>query len=214
MNFIVGRTGGIGCGKSTAAEIFATFGVAVVDTDVIAHELTTAGGAALPAIAAAFGGSVLRADGALDRAAMRRLAFSDLSAKARLEAILHPMIRRASETRCQSVVDSDSPYVLLVVPLLVESGAFRPVVDRVLVVDCDESVQISRVMARSALSADEARAIIATQASRAQRLAAADDVLANNEDFSSLSAQIARLHPLYLDLAARKFHANKLNPDC
>ncbi len=214
MNFIVGLTGGIGSGKSTAAEIFATFGVAVVDTDVIAHELTTAGGAALPAIAAAFGGSVLRADGALDRAAMRRLAFSDLSAKARLEAILHPMIRRASETRCQSVVDSDSPYVLLVVPLLVESGAFRPVVDRVLVVDCDESVQISRVMARSALSADEARAIIATQASRAQRLAAADDVLANNEDFSSLSAQIARLHPLYLDLAARKFHANKLNPDC
>ena len=214
MNFIVGLTGRIGSGKSTAAEIFATFGVAVVDTDVIAHELTTAGGAALPAIAAAFGGSVLRADGALDRAAMRRLAFSDLSAKARLEAILHPMIRRASETRCQSVVDSDSPYVLLVVPLLVESGAFRPVVDRVLVVDCDESVQISRVMARSALSADEARAIIATQASRAQRLAAADDVLANNEDFSSLSAQIARLHPLYLDLAARKFHANKLNPDC
>jgi len=214
MNFVVGLTGGIGSGKSTAAEIFATFGVAVVDTDAIAHELTASGGAALPAIAEAFGSSVLRADGALDRAAMRRLAFTDPAAKARLEAILHPMIRRASETRCRLAADSDSPYVLLVVPLLVESGAFRPVVDRVLVVDCDEAAQISRVMARSALSTDEARAIMATQASRVQRLAAADDVVTNNEDIANLSAQIARLHALYLDLAARKFHANKLNPDC
>jgi len=214
MNFIVGLTGGIGSGKSTAAEIFATFGVAVVDTDVIAHELTAVGGSAVPAIATAFGSSVLRGDGALDRVAMRRLAFSDASAKARLEAILHPMIRRASETRCRSAADSDSPYVLLVIPLLVESGAFRPVVDRVLVVDCDESAQTARVMARSALSTDEARAIMATQASRAQRLAAADDVLTNNEDLANLSAQIGRLHLLYLDLAARKFHANKLNPDC
>ncbi len=214
MNFIVGLTGGIGSGKSTAAEIFATLGVAVVDTDVIAHELTAVDGAALPAIVAAFGSSVLRGDGTLDRAAMRRLAFADPSAKARLEGILHPLIRRASETRCRSAADSDSPYVLLVVPLLVESGAFRTVADRVLVVDCDEAVQISRVMARSALSADEARAIMATQASRAQRLAAADDVLTNNEGLANLSAQIALLHPLYRDLAARKFDANKLNADC
>ena len=214
MNFIVGLTGGIGSGKSTAAEIFASLSVVVVDTDVIAHELTAAGGAALPAISAAFGSSVLRADGGLDRAAMRRLAFADPSAKARLEAILHPMIRRTSETRCQAAADSDSPYVMLVVPLLVESGVFRPIVDRVLVVDCDEAVQISRVMARSALSVDEARTIMATQASRAERLAAADEVLTNNESRANLSAQIALLHPLYLELAARKFDANKLNADC
>jgi dephospho-CoA kinase len=214
MNFIVGLTGGIGSGKSTAAEIFASLSVAVVDTDVIAHELTTAGGTALPAISAAFGSSVLRADGGLDRAAMRRLAFADPSAKARLEAILHPMIRRTSETRCRSAADSDSPYVMLVVPLLVESGVFRPIVDRVLVVDCDEAVQISRVMARSALSVDEARTIMATQASRAERLAAADDVLTNDAGRENLSAQIALLHPLYLELTARKFNANRLNADC
>ena len=214
MKFIVGLTGGIGSGKSTAAEIFAALGVAVVDTDVIAHELTAKGGEALPAIAAAFGDSVLQADGQLDRAAMRRLAFSDPSAKARLEAILHPMIRRASEARCRAAADSASPYVLLVVPLLVESGALRNLVDRVLVVDCDETVQISRVMARSALSSDEVRAIMASQASRARRLAAADEVLTNNESREILSAQIGRLHPLYLELAEQKFKANKHDPDC
>lgn len=214
MSFIVGLTGGIGSGKSTAAAIFASLGVAVVDTDVIAHELTTAGGAAIPEIAAAFGAGVLLADGSLDRTAMRRLAFSDASAKRRLESILHPMIRRESEARCLTAADSHSPYALLVVPLLVESGTFRPVVDRLLVVDCEETVQIARVMARSALSADEARAIMATQASRADRLAVADDVLTNNASRENLSAQVALLHPLYLELAARKFDANKPNADC
>lgn len=214
MSFIVGLTGGIGSGKSTAAAIFASLGVAVVDTDVIARELTTAGGAAIPEIAAAFGAGVLLADGSLDRTAMRRLAFSDASAKRRLESILHPMIRRESEARCLTAADSHSPYALLVVPLLVESGTFRPVVDRLLVVDCEETVQIARVMARSVLSADEARAIMATQASRADRLAVADDVLTNNASRENLSAQVALLHPLYLELAARKFDANKPNADC
>jgi dephospho-CoA kinase len=137
VSFIVGLTGGIGSGKSTAAAIFASLGVAVVDTDVIARELTTAGGAAIPEIAAAFGAGVLLSDGSLDRTAMRRLAFSDASAKRRLESILHPMIRRESEARCLTAADSHSPYALLVVPLLVESGTFRPVVDRLLVVDCE-----------------------------------------------------------------------------
>jgi len=214
MNFIVGLTGGIGSGKSTAAEIFAALGVAVIDTDVISHALTAPGGAALPEIIAAFGSGVLGSDGGLDRAAMRRLAFSDPSAKVRLEAVMHPLIRHASEARCRSAADSDAPYVLLVVPLLVESGAFRPLVDRVLVVDCDVAVQVARVMARSGLAAEEARAIMATQASRAQRLAAADDVLTNDATSDNLRAQIALLHPHYLELAARKFDANKLNPDC
>jgi len=200
MSFIVGLTGGIGSGKTTVAELFAALGAAVVDTDLIAHEITGPRGAAMPDVEKVFGQSVVRTDGALDRAAMRRLVFSDPSAKARLESILHPMIRRESEARCRSA--SDSPYVLLVVPLLVESVAYRERVARILVVDCDESIQISRVASRSGLSNEEVRAIMATQASRTERLAAADDVIANDGDRERLSAQVAVLHQRYLDLAA------------
>ncbi len=200
MSFIVGLTGGIGSGKTTVAELFAALGAAVVDTDLIAHEITGPRGAAMPDVKNAFGQSVVRADGALDRAAMRRLVFSDPSAKARLESILHPMIRRESEARCRSA--SNSPYVLLVVPLLVESVAYRERVARILVVDCDESIQISRVASRSGLSNEEVRAIMATQASRTERLAAADDVIVNDGGRERLSAQVAVLHQRYLDLAA------------
>lgn len=200
MSFIVGLTGGIGSGKTTVAELFAALGAAVVDTDLIAHEITGLRGSAMPDIEKAFGQSVVRTDGALDRAAMRRLVFSDSSAKTRLESILHPMIRRESEARCRSA--SDSPYVLLVVPLLVESVAYRERVARILVVDCDESIQISRVASRSGLSSEEVRAIMATQASRTERLAAADDVIANDGGRERLSVQVAVLHQRYLDLAA------------
>ena len=200
MSFIVGLTGGIGSGKTTVAELFGALGAAVVDTDLIAHEITGPRGAAMPAIEMAFGQSVVRTDGALDRAAMRRLVFSDPSAKTRLEGILHPMIRRESEARCRSA--SNSPYVLLVVPLLVESVAYRERVARILVVDCDESIQISRVASRSGLSNEEVRAIMATQASRTERLAAADDVIVNDGGRERLSAQVAVLHQRYLDLAA------------
>ena len=153
----------------------------------------------MPAIATAFGSSVLRADGGLDRAAMRRLVFSDASARARLEAILHPMIRRESEKRCDAAVNAR--YVLLVVPLLIESGAYRDRMARVLVIDCDEGVQVSRVMARSGLSVAEVRAIMATQASRAERLAAADDVLLNDGDLDSLRDQTDTLHERYVAMA-------------
>ncbi len=200
MSFIVGLTGGIGSGKTTVAELFAALGAAVVDTDLIAHEITGPRGAAMPDVERAFGQSVVRTDGALDRAAMRRLVFSDPSAKTRLEGILHPMIRRESEARCRSA--SNSPYVLLVVPLLVESVAYRERVARILVVDCDESIQISRVASRSGLSNEEVRAIMATQASRTERLAAADDVIVNDGGRERLSAQVAVLHQRYLDLAA------------
>ena len=137
MSLTVGLTGGIGSGKSTVADLFAALGAAVVDTDAIAHELTCANGAALPAIFAAFGDDVRRAeDGALDRAAMRRLVFGDAAAKARLEAILHPLIRSESLARVRTLrARDDVPYVLLVVPLLVESGAYAQAVDRVLLVD-------------------------------------------------------------------------------
>jgi len=200
MSLVIGLTGGIGSGKSTAAELFSSLGAAVVDTDVIAHELTGVRGAAMPEIVATFGRGAMLADGALDRPAMRRLVFSDPSQKRRLEAILHPLIGRESEIRCQAA--SASPYVLLVVPLLVESGSFAQRVDRVLVVDCDEALQLARVMARSGLAQGQAQAIMANQATRAQRLAVADDVLFNGGARDDLAAQISALHRRYLELAA------------
>jgi len=211
MSFVVGLTGGIGSGKSTVADLFADLGARVVDTDVIAHELTGPQGAAMPEIAAMFGDSVVLAGGGLDRAAMRRLVFSDPSARSRLQDILHPMIRRESEARCLSACGV--PYVLLVVPLLLESGAYRQRVDRILVVDCDEAVQISRVMARSGLTEIEVRAIMATQASRAERLAAADDVLENAQGRENLGARIGALHKRYLEFAGNGLDANILNAD-
>ena len=209
MSLIVGLTGGIGSGKSTVADRLAVFGAALVDTDAIAHQLTSAQGAAMGQIAAAFGPSVVRADGALDRVAMRRLVFSDPAAKERIEAILHPLIRRESEALCRSA--AAAPYVLLVVPLLVEAAAsasYRQRVDRILVVDCDEATQVSRVVARSGLSPAEVRAIMATQASRADRLAVADDVVFNGGELDSLNAQLIALHRRYLDLAASAAKAN------
>jgi dephospho-CoA kinase len=207
MSFIVGLTGGIGSGKTTVADLFARRGAALVDTDAIAHELTGPLGAAMAAIAAAFGAAVLRPDGGLDRAAMRAVVFSDRSARMRLEAILHPLIRQQSEARCEAA--ANAPYVVLVVPLLVETGRYRQRADRVLVVDCDESVQISRVMARSGLAAEDVRAIMATQASRAERLAVADDVVLNEGGLEALLSQVEELHQRYLDLARAKPHAGR-----
>ena len=198
MTFIIGLTGGIGSGKSAAADLFAELGAAVVDADAIAHELTAPGGAAIPRIRAAFGDAVIAPDGALDRAVMRKRVFADAEAKARLEAILHPMIRDESDRRC---AEARAPYVVLVVPLLVESGSYRRRVRRVAVVDCPEETQVARVMARSGIEAGEARAIMAAQVSRQDRLAAADDVIDNSGDLSELRAQIGRLHRIYLKLS-------------
>lgn len=208
MSLVVGLTGGIGSGKSTVADLFAARGAALVDTDVIAHQLTGPHGVAMSAIVGAFGDSIRRADGGLDRAAMRRLVFSDRSAKARLEAILHPLIRQESETRCAAAVTT-APYVLLVVPLLVESGTYRERADRILVVDCDTAIQVSRVMARSGLAAEEVETIIASQASRAARRAAADDVVFNDSGLEELLPQVAALHQRYVDLARAKAHVRR-----
>lgn len=202
-DFIVGLTGGIGSGKTAVADRFAARAIAVVDTDAIAHELTGPAGAAMPALAAAFGPGVLRPDGSLDRAAMRQLAFADSGARGRLEALLHPLIRAESSARCRAAA---SPYVILAVPLLVESGTYRERCDRVLVVDCDEALQVARVMARSGLPEAEVRAIMAAQASRSQRLAAADDVIHNDEGMEALEAQVAELHRHYAEWATHKLH--------
>lgn len=194
--FVVGLTGGIGSGKSTVADLFAERGAGVVDTDVIAHELTAPGGAAIAAIRARFGDDVLRADGALDRDAMRARAFDDPQARRALEAILHPMIRDESERRIHA---STGPYVLHVVPLLVESGGRAGRFDRVLVVDCPVSVQIERVRRRSGLSVERIESILATQASREARRAAADDVIDNGGDADALAPQVEALHRRYVE---------------
>jgi dephospho-CoA kinase len=199
MTFIVGLTGGIGSGKSAAAKLFEELGAAVVDTDAIAHELTAPGGAAVAPIRAAFGDEVVAPNGAIERPAMRRKVFADAQAKGRLEAILHPMIRAEADRRSAAV---RAPYVVLVVPLLVESGGYRSRVQRVTVVDCPEEVQVARVMSRSGLSAEEARAIMAAQVSREARLAVADDVIDNGGELAELRPQIEALHRRYLEMAA------------
>lgn len=196
--FSVGLTGGIGCGKSTVADLFAALGATIVDTDVIAHALTAPQGAAMSAIVAEFGPDFAQLDGALDRARMRTLVFSDASARARLEAILHPRIRAATEAAGQAATGA---YVIYVVPLLIESGSWRERVTRVLAIDCSEDTQVARVMQRSQLSADEVRAIMATQVTRARRLAEADDVVDNDAGLDALRAQVQALHERYLALS-------------
>ena len=197
--FAVGLTGGIGSGKTTVADLFAKHGVSIVDTDVIAHRITAPGGAAMPLIEQAFGAQYVASDGALDRAKMRALVFSDDAAKAKLEAITHPLIRAETEREREAAT---GPYVVIVVPLLVESGTWRSRVDRVLVVDCGLETQIARVMRRNALSREQVLAIIARQATREARLAAADDVVVNDDTpFEQLSEEVRRLHRRYLTLA-------------
>ena len=197
--FSVGITGGIGSGKTTVANLFGAQGAAVVDTDLIAHALTAPGGAAMPAIAAAFGSGFVTADGALNRPAMRAHVFDDPYARKRLEAILHPQIRVETMRAAAAATGS---YLLYVVPLLVESGSWRGRVDRILVVDCPEALQLARVMQRSGLRSEEVHAIMATQATRAQRLQAADDVIVNDGDSGALLPQVIQCHGRYLALAA------------
>ena len=196
--FVVGLTGGIGSGKSAAADAFARLGAAVVDTDEIARALTAPGGAAMPHIRRLFGDAFIAPSGAMDREAMRRRVFSDPKAKLSLEHLLHPMIRAESERR---IAAARAPYVVHVVPLLIESKDYRERVDRVLVVDIPEELQVQRVGTRSGLAPDEVRAIMASQASRVDRLAAADDVLDNTGDLAALQAQAAALHAKYIALA-------------
>ena len=202
MPYIIGLTGGIGSGKSSVAELFGTLGATVIDADAIAHVLTAPGGTAMQAIRAAFGDDFIDAGGALDRAKMRNLAFADPAAKKNLEAILHPLIRAESDRLSAT---ASGPYVILMIPLLVESGGAKaPGRDRyrrIAVVDCPPEIQVARVMARSGLSEPQVRAIMAAQASREQRLAAADDVIDNAGLAQALRPQVERLHRQYLALA-------------
>jgi len=194
----IGLTGGIGSGKSTVANLFAARGVTLIDADEIAHLITAPGGMAIGSIRQEFGTQALTPEGAMDRDKMRALVFSDDTAKARLEAILHPMIRDESKRR---FAEATSPYVLLVIPLLFESGNWKKRTRRTLLVDCPEHLQIERVMRRSGISEEQVRAIMGKQMSRAERLALADDVIDNSGDGSELPRAVDDLHQRYLTMA-------------
>ncbi|MEY4736781.1 MAG: hypothetical protein RL302_1100 [Pseudomonadota bacterium] len=175
----LGLTGGMGSGKSTVAHLLVAQGAFLIDADAISRATTAAGGNAIAPIAAAFGQALIGHDGALNRDAMRTLVFTDPTAKARLESIIHPLVGQEISVQAQHAEQAGAACIVFDIPLLVESGRWRRTVDRVLVVDCLVSTQITRVMARSDLTAVDVEKIVATQATRAQRLAAADVVLFN-----------------------------------
>jgi dephospho-CoA kinase len=187
---LIGLTGGIGSGKTTVASRFAALGAAVVDTDDISRALTATGGTALPGLREAFGAKYFRPDGALDRDAMRTLAFEDPQARARLESVLHPAIRAAAD---RALGEARGPYAILVVPLLFETRGYLDRVSRTLVVDCPQHLQLERTMARSKLAENAVRAIMDAQ----WRLQMADDVVWNGADVASIDAQSELLHGFY-----------------
>ncbi|WP_051888466.1 dephospho-CoA kinase [Caballeronia sordidicola] len=198
--FSIGLTGGIGSGKTTVADMFAARGVPVIDTDLIAHQITAPGGIAMPLIEGTFGPEYIAADGSLDRAKMRTRVFSDNTAKAQLESITHPLIRAESERQRNA---AQGVYHIVVVPLLIEAGERASKVERILVVDCPEDTQIERVIRRNGFSRDQVLAIIARQATREARLAAADDVVVNDSaaTLETLQREVDALHARYLAMA-------------
>lgn len=196
----IGLTGGIGSGKTTIAALFAAHGVPVIDADTIAHQLTLPGTPATNQILELLGPDIAATTSSINRQRLAQRIFTDPEARAQLEEILHPLIRVEMQRQQNNL---DAPYCLLVIPLLFEAGQ-RDMVDRVLVVDVDEELQIARVAARDGRSTDEIRAILSTQTDRAQRLKQADDIMTNTGDVASLKAQVDALHRKYLALATEK----------
>ena len=193
----IGLTGGIGSGKSAAALLFSARGAPIIDTDEIARALVEPGQPTYDEIIKSFGEAVLDGNRRIDRDKLRERVFDNTTERQRLEAILHPRIREVVRAK---VADLDSPYCIVVVPLLIESG-FDDLVDRVLVVDASENLQIQRTVTRSGLTEPEIRKIMSAQATRAQRLQRADDVIENNADRKHLEKEVERLHHWYLSLA-------------
>ena len=195
--FVVALTGGIGCGKSEAAKIFAALGVPVTDVDAISHQLTGANQPLVKALEVNFGSQYITADGALNRSAMRDLVFNDKNALAKLNAILHPAIYTQAIQQLQQY--ADAPYQILVVPLLFESPRYSPHINRILVIDCDEKTQIARVKQRSQLPEAQIMTIIQSQTSRKQRLLLANDVIENNGNVENLHEKILLIHKNYIN---------------
>jgi dephospho-CoA kinase len=201
MSLIIGLTGGIGSGKTSATRFFAAEGIAIIDADTIAHELTGAQGDAIPNIKKYFGVDFITKDGELNRKKMQSRIFSDINSRKKLERILHPLIQTEVMHRIET---ASSPYIIVVVPLLLETGDYCEIVTRILVVDCNEEYQISRTVSRDGLNKEEVRAIIATQKSRQARLNQADDVIVNDTDISSLQEKVKLQHNIYLSLLQKK----------
>jgi dephospho-CoA kinase len=199
----IGLTGGIASGKSIVTQRFSELKVPVIDADVVARRVVEPGEPGLDQVVQRFGPGVLDASGKLDRRALRELIFRDLGSRQALDAILHPLIRAAMELEA---ADAKGPYLVMAIPLLIESGRARERVNRVLVVDVDEAQQLKRLQARDFSSAEQARAILASQASREARLAAADDVLKNNGSVADLRQAVDVLHEKYLHLAETPAH--------
>ncbi len=195
--FIVGLTGGIGSGKTSAAKVFSDLGVVVVDADEISREVTSSGGRAINAIKEAFGEKALNQDGSMNRPYMRNLVFKDSAARERLENIIHPLVEEES---FEKIKTAKSPYIILSVPLLTEKSFWLDKINRLLVIDLQETEQIQRVMHRDGLSAEEVKRIIGTQSSRQTRISMASDVIVNCQDEDALKASILRLHRLYLSM--------------
>lgn len=195
--FTVALTGGAASGKSEAARAFAALGVPVIDTDELAHEVLAPGSEGLARMVENFGRDYLDADGALDRARLRRRVFADPEARKALEAIVHPRVRTLLDERIATV---HAPYAIVIVPLLIETGMANAM-DRVLVVDCPEALQIARLEARDGETEAGARAIVAAQANRDARLDAADDIIENDADLDRLKTQVRKLHETYLRLS-------------
>ena len=202
--FSVGLTGGVGSGKSTIGAMFSDRGAALVDADLIAHQLTSAGGAAIEALREAFGAEAITPEGSLDRVRMRARVFSDATLRTQLESLLHPMIRGAMRESAAKLIVEGAPYVVLVVPLLIETGNRGGYADHILLIDCSEATQLARVRARPGIDESTARKIIAAQATRAERLAVADDVLLNEAPLDQIDPKVERLHQMYLRSAAIK----------
>ncbi|MGE4800960.1 dephospho-CoA kinase [Yersinia hibernica] len=198
MSYIVALTGGIGSGKSTIANAFANLGVPVVDADIIARQVVEPGKPALADIASRYGETILQTDGTLNRAALRAKIFSEPQEKAWLNSLLHPLIQQETQRQLASI---HGPYVLWVVPLLIENGLHHRA-NRVLVVDVAPEIQLARTMARDGITRQQAGHILASQVSRQQRLACADDIIDNSGDPIVIAPQVASLHQQYLKLAA------------
>lgn len=197
---VIGLTGGIGSGKTTVCRHFAALGVPVIDTDLIAREVVAPGQPGLTKVTDTFGLEILAPDGTLDRARLRERIFADTEARHTLESILHPLIRTRMEEQLAAL---QAPYAIVAIPLLVETGR-REHLDRILVVDSPEELQIARVCQRDEVKREQAEAILKAQCSRASRLAVADDVIYNTDDLAALEAQVSQMHRRYLQLAGQK----------
>ena len=202
--FSVGLTGGVGSGKSTIAAMLGKRGAGLVDADAIAHELTRPGGSAIGALRESFGPDAIATDGSLDRARMRARVFSDSATRKQLESLLHPMIRAMMRERAAELIADGSLYAVFVVPLLIEGGNWHGYVDRILLIDCSEATQLARVCARTGIDHSTAQKMIASQATRPQRLAAADDVLFNEAPLNQIEPRVERLHQAYLRSATNR----------